>query len=275
MSSKFILNSFTRNSTLISLELGDILIAVRGSVANITVALDFFDRPDPSVFQLLQPITDFIQDCLTDYPHFDFFEVINANLASGLLSNSDLGLSSVLDSLTVTLDVAPTNVIPFPFANTITCTPAGNSNGLVVFKLEDILIPASDSVADVFVSLDYIDGLDLSGFKPLQPIIDFIKYSLADYRNSDLFEVINGNLAFGLLSNSELGLSSVLDSLTITLSIEQGGVIPFPFTNTVTATSKRITQLSALADYLMSDSAEQLVSSSYKNINGKTLKRFW
>ncbi len=276
--SQFIFDSFIGNSTFVSLELGDIFIAARGSAANVIVGLEYVDQPDPSAIKVLQPIIDFIKDYLTDYPHPDLFEVINANLVSSLLSHSDLDLSSELDSLNVTLDVASMEVFPFPFANTTTCTPAGESNGLVLFQLEDILIPACDSVADVFVSLDYIDGFDLSRFKPLQPISDFVKDYLTDYPHADLIEVINRNLAFDLLSNSDLDLSSVLNSLSITLSVAQGkgGVIPLPFTSTVTATSKRVTQLSVLTDNLPGASAEQLAHPFYNNnIDGKTLKRFW
>ncbi|BAY47521.1 hypothetical protein SAMD00079811_51390 [Scytonema sp. HK-05] len=276
MSNQFIFDSFIGNSTFVSLELGDIFITGRSSVANVIVSLEYVDKPDPSAIKRLQPIIDFIKDYLTDYPDCDLFEVINANLVSKLLSHSNLDLSSELDSLSVTLDVASMEVLPLSFANTITCTPAGESNGLVLFKLKDILIPACGSVADVFVSLDYIDGFDVSGFKPLQPIADFVKNSLTDYPHADLFEVINRNLTFGLLSNCDLELSSVLNSLSITLSVAQPGVVPFPFTSTVTATSKRVTQLSVLADDLLGLSAEQLAHPFYNNnIDDKTLKRFW
>ncbi len=274
MSNQFIFDSFIGNSTFVSLELGDIFITQRSRVANVVVGLEYVEQPDPSGIKRLQPIIDFIKDYLRDYPHPDLFEVINANLVSRLLYHSDLDLSSQLDSLSVTLDVASMEVFSFPFANTITCTPAGESNGLVLFKLEDILIPACDSVADVFVSLDYIDGFDVSGFKPLQPIADFVKDSLTDYPYADLFEVINRNLTFGLLSNCDLELSSVLNSLSITLSVPQG-LVPLPLTSTVTATSTRATQLSILADNLLGFSAEQLAHPFYNNIDGNTLKRFW
>lgn len=274
MSSKFIFDSFIGNSTFVSLELGDIFITGRGGVANVVVGLEYIDKPNLSAIKRLQPIIDFIKNSLTDYPHRDFFEIINANLVSEVLYHSDLYLSSELDSLSVTLDVASMEVFPFPFASTITCTPAGESNGLVLFKLEDILIPACGSVTDVFISLDYIDGFDVSGFKPLQPIAEFVKNSLTDYPHPDLFEVINRNLTFGLLSNSELELSSVLNSVSITLSAAQG-LVSLPLTSTVTATS-RATQLSVLADNLLGTSAEQLAYPFYNNnIDGNTLKRFW
>lgn len=273
MSNQFIFDSFIGNSTFVSLELGDIFITQRSRVANVIVGLEYVEQPDPSGIKRLQPIIDFIKDYLTDYPHPDLFEVINANLVSKLLYHCDLDLSSQLSSLSVTLDVASME-FSFPFANTITCTPAGESNGLVLFKLEDILIPACDTVADVFVSLDYIDGFDVSGFKPLQPIADFVKDCLTDYPYADLFEVINRNLTFGLLSNCDLELSSVLNSVSITLSVPQG-LVPLPLTSTVTATSKRATQLSVLADNLLGFSAEQLVHPFDNNIDGNTLKRFW
>ncbi|BAZ23555.1 hypothetical protein NIES4073_44440 [Kalymmatonema gypsitolerans NIES-4073] len=273
MSNQFIFDSFIGNSTFVSLELGDIFITQRSRIANVIVGLEYVEQPDPSGIKRLQPIIDFIKDYLRDYPHPDLFEVINANLVSRLLYHCDLDLSSQLSSLSVTLDVASME-FSFPFANTITCTPAGESNGLVLFKLEDILIPACDSVADVFVSLDYIDGFDVSGFKPLQPIADFVKDSLRDYPYADLFEVINHNLTFGLLSNCDLELSSVLNSLSITLSVPQG-LVPLPLTSTVTATPTRATQLSVLADNLLGFSAEQLAHPFYNNIDGNTLKRFW
>ncbi|MBD2777116.1 hypothetical protein [Iningainema tapete] len=142
----------------------------------------------------------------------------------------------MLDSLSVNLDVAPA-IIPFQFNNTNTRTPNGNINDIVSFRLEDVTSPIDGGiVADVTVNLDYVDGIDPSAFKDVIPLGNFIKDYLTNYSHpNDSFEVVNNNLGNALLTDSNLGLSSVLDSLTVKLDASPG-VIPFQFNNTVTLT---------------------------------------
>ncbi|MBD2725032.1 hypothetical protein H6G96_01505 [Nostoc sp. FACHB-892] len=174
---------------------------------------------------------------MANYPvEAGLYEVLNRDLTQGLLNDSNIGLSGLLDSLSVNLDVSP-KIIPFQFDTTITRTANGDINNIVSFQLEDILLPIDGaSVADVAVNLDYIDGIDPSAFKDVIPLGNFIEDYLTNYSHpNDSFEVLNNNLGNALLTDSNLGLSSVLDSLTVTLGASPG-IIPFQFNNTVTLT---------------------------------------
>ncbi|KYC36347.1 hypothetical protein WA1_42270 [Scytonema hofmannii PCC 7110] len=223
---------------IISFRLEDVTSPIDGGiVADVTVNLDYVDGIDSSVFKDVIPIGNYIKDFLANYPvEAGLYEVLNRDLTQGLLNDSNIGLSGVLDSLSVNLDVSP-KIIPFQFDTTITRTANGDINDIVSFQLEDILLPIDGaSVADVAVNLDYIDGIDPSAFKDVIPLGNFIEDYLTNYSHpNDSFEVVNNNLGNALLTNSNLGLSEVLDSLTVTLGASPG-VIPFQFDNTVTLT---------------------------------------
>ncbi|KAB8335519.1 hypothetical protein SD80_004200 [Scytonema tolypothrichoides VB-61278] len=227
----------------VSFHLEDVTSPIDGGiVADVTVNLDYVDGIDSSLLKDVIPIGNYIKDFLANYPvEAGLYEVLNRDLTQGLLNDSTIGLSGVLDSLSVNLDVSP-KIIPFQFDTTITRTPNGNINDIVSFQLEDILLPIDGaSVADVAVNLDFIDGIDPSAFKDVIPLGNFIEDYLTNYSNpNDSFEVVNNNLGNALLTNSNLGLSEVLDSLTVTLGASPG-VIPFQFDNTVTLTPIRTT----------------------------------
>ncbi len=104
------------------------------------------------------------------------------------------------------------------------------------------MIPAQSAVANVSVSLDYKAGVDNTQFRNILPVAEFVEDKLTNSRNpNDFYEVINRNVSEQTFS--DLGLSSVLDSLTITLGVAPNSNIPFSFTNTVTITPDGITQL--------------------------------
>ncbi|MBF2064983.1 MAG: hypothetical protein IGS39_11265, partial [Calothrix sp. C42_A2020_038] len=207
---------------------------------NVTVNLDYKAGVDNSQFIDVLPIADFIKNSLTNSHNPDeFIEVINNNVATSLFFNNSFNFSSVLDSASMKLDVAPNSSIPFAFSDTVKITPDGITDQLVSFELKDVLIPAQSSVGNVTVNLDYKAGVDNSQFRDVLPIADFIKNSLTNSQNPDEFiEVINNNVATQTFSN--LGLSSVLDSLAVTLGVAPNASIPFAFANTVTITANPI-----------------------------------
>ncbi|WP_201800767.1 hypothetical protein, partial [Dulcicalothrix desertica] len=181
---------------------------------------------------------NYIKDFLENYPvEAGLYEVLNRDLTQALVNDSNFGLSKVLDSLSINLDVEP-KIIPFQFDSTVTRTVNGDINDIVSFQLEDILLPIDGAnVTDVTVKLNFIDGIDPSGFKDVIPLGNFVEDYLAHYSNpNDSFEVVNNNLGNALLTDSNLGLSKVLDSLTATLGAFSPSVIPFPLENTVTFT---------------------------------------
>ena len=103
------------------------------------------------------------------------------------------------------------------------------------FELDDVLVPASEAVADVNVSIDYITGLDASDLVPVGEIADFVEdYLTTEPGEGDFFEVIAEDLAESLVSDTNLGIGLVSDSLTVELDVEPNSGIPFPFTATST-----------------------------------------
>ncbi len=208
-----------------------------GIVTDVNVHLDYAEGIDPTALAGVIPIGNFIEDFLANYSvEAGFYEVLNRDLTEGLLNNSELGLSRMLNSLSVNLDVEP-KIIPFQFDSTNTRTPNGKLNDIISFNLEDVTSPIDGGiVTDVNVHLDYVEGIDPTAFKDVIPIGNFIEDYLRNYSNyHDSFEVANNNLGTALLTNYKLKLSEVLDSLTVTLDISLS-VIPFQFENTVTLT---------------------------------------
>ncbi|MGL5834491.1 MAG: hypothetical protein ACRC1Z_14840 [Waterburya sp.] len=242
----------------VTFKLEDVASPIDGAnVTDVSVQLNYADGTDPTEFRDVVPISEFIKDFIANYSveannyigeflsNFSvepgFYEVLNRDLTEALLNNSELGLSGVLDSISVNLDVEP-KIIPFEFDSTTTQTDSGEINDVVSFELEDVTssIVGAD-VADVGVKLDYIDGIDPSGFKDVIPLGNFVEDYLTNYSNpNDSLEVVNNNLSNALLTDSNLGLSEVLDSLTVTFGASPG-VIPFPSENTVTLTPDETT----------------------------------
>ncbi|MBD2536469.1 hypothetical protein H6G97_47230 [Nostoc flagelliforme FACHB-838] len=239
MSHESILDRITRKSNLVSFKLEDIRLQVENNeVADVTVNLDYIDGLNSSELKNVVPIANNIKDYLTNYlnnPN-DLFEVINRNFTEELLTDDNLGLSQVLDSLSLNLDVSP-KIIPFQFDSTNTRTPNGNINDIISFRLEDITSPIDGGiVADITVNLDYVDGIDSSVFKDVIPIGNYIKDFLANYPvEVGLYEVLNRDLTQGLLNDSNIGLSGVLDSLSVNLDVSPK-IIPFQFDSTNTRT---------------------------------------
>ncbi|NJK50052.1 hypothetical protein HC931_19655 [Candidatus Gracilibacteria bacterium] len=238
-------NTNTRTSDgdlndIVSFELKDIQLDVTNKEnADVTITLDYINGVDPSDFKEVGMIADRVEEYLTNYPNNpnDFFEVINRNLTEELLSDPNLGLSEVLDSLSVNLDVAPA-IIPFQFDNTTTRTPNGDINDVVSFQLEDVTSPIDGGiVTDITVNLDYVDGIDSSAFKEIGLISNYIEDFLANYPvEAGFYEVLNRDLTQGLLNDSNIGLSGVLDSLSVNLDVEPK-IIPFQFDTTITRTT--------------------------------------
>lgn len=200
---------------IVSFKLEDILLPVRGSsVTDVKVSFDFIDGIESSEFKDVIPIATYIENFLTNYSNpDDSFEVINSNLADALLDDYEQELSSVLDSLTVNLDVEP-GAIPFEFNTITTRTSNGEAQDIVSLKLENIQLQVENSeVADVTVNLDYTNGLDPALFADVIAIANKVKDYLTNYPNNpnDFLEVINRNLTEKLFTSSSLELGSLLD----------------------------------------------------------------
>ncbi|WP_201800769.1 hypothetical protein, partial [Dulcicalothrix desertica] len=136
------------NNNITSFQLKDIPLDVTNREnADVIITLDYIDGINPSDFKKVGTIADKAKDYLTNYPYNpnDLFEVINRNLASELLNDCNLGLSKVLDSLSVNLDVEP-KIIPFQFDNTVTLTSNGDISDIVSFNLQDVTSPIDGGI---------------------------------------------------------------------------------------------------------------------------------
>ena len=245
-------------SDVVTFELEDVASAIDGAnIIDVSVEFDYADGVGSSDFKDVVPISSYIEDFIANYsveaPNYiadfllnfvvepGFYEILNRELTEGLLNNTEFGLSEVLDSISVNLDVEP-KIIPFEFDSTITQANDGEINDVVSFELENVTSPiVGANVANISVELDYIDGIDPTGFKDVIPLSDYIEDYLTNYSDpNDSLEVANNNLGNALLTDSNLGLSEVLDSLTITFA-PSPGVIPFSSENIVTLTPDETT----------------------------------
>ncbi len=220
-------------SEAVSLEFDLTLIPSRDAVADFTICLDYRAGLDPSQYLPGQKVADFVKNYLQTAPH-EFYEGLNDDLGKALLTDSQLGLSSVLDSLSIKLDPATKPGLPYPFSTTFTGTPDGKSSEDVSLELDNTSIPARGAVADVTIGLDYLSGLDPSQYLPGQKVADFVENYLQTVpKNGEFYENISDELGKALFSDSQLGLSSVLGSLSIKLTPALSTDLPFPESTTV------------------------------------------
>ncbi len=224
-------------SELVNFNLSNVAIPARGTIANVSVNLDYLSGLNPSDYRNVGSVANFVQNYLTTAPQSgDFYENINDNLGKALVSDSQLGLSSVVNALSVKLDVAPTASIPFPFSTTVTARPDGRENQLVNLNLSNVAIPARGTIANVSVNLDYKNGLAPNQYRDANSVANFVQdYLKTTPKSSDFYENINDNLGKALVSDSQLGLSSVVNALSVKLDVAPTASIPFPFSTTVTA----------------------------------------
>ena len=104
-------------STSISLELEDLLVPALEAVADVTLNIDYISEAKDSDFIDANVFADSIENYLASEPESgDFFEVTSEDLTEFLVTDANLGLSEVAESVTVEFDVEPYPGITFPFS---------------------------------------------------------------------------------------------------------------------------------------------------------------
>ncbi|HEY9863785.1 MAG TPA: hypothetical protein V6D21_06355 [Candidatus Obscuribacterales bacterium] len=102
---------------LVKIQFSDLVIPVQGgTVADATISLDYVDNTE--TFANIIPLTQFVNDFLTDYPNpNDFYENVSTNLTSSIVNNAPaLGLAGLLDSISVKLERSPDLDLLHPFS---------------------------------------------------------------------------------------------------------------------------------------------------------------
>ncbi len=128
---------------IVKIELEDVVIPVQGgTVADVLVSLDYVNNTQS--FANIIPLTEFVDDFLTNYPNpNDFYENISTNLSNSILNNaSTLGLAGVLDSVSVKLERSPNSALPNLFSTKSTAIPTVPSGFSLDILPEDLAFPA-------------------------------------------------------------------------------------------------------------------------------------
>ena len=206
------------------------------AVIDLTVDWDLKEgigKDNPLEYPDFTPIRDFISDFLVNYPNeTDFWEILNKNLASALLTESiptpfgvEYNLDEVLDAITIDIDIQPgSSGIDTPRSSKIIQTVErsealsdkplpktvfGNSEA----ECFDTEIPGEiqflgESGSDQFWLVT--DTLDLPEKK--NTITDFVK-------NEDVIGFANTTLGFDDLNLTQDGSDTVINALGQDLAI--------------------------------------------------------
>ena len=232
-------------------------------VIDLLVSYDYVDGiglEDPFEYPEFLQIYNFIETFLTDYPNEnDFWEILNKNLVTALLSESiptvfgfDYELSEVLEALTIDINVQPgSSDIDVLRSSTVTGILDSDIhlNESWFFTFEDYAIEhQGQGLIDLLVSYDYVNGIGIDDpfeYPEFLQIYNFIEAFLTDYPNeTDFWEILNKNLVADLLSEPiptvfgfDYELAAVLDALTVDINVKPGSSdIVVPRSSTVTGT---------------------------------------
>jgi hypothetical protein len=228
---------------------------------------------DPLEYPEFTQIYNYIDNYLKTYPNeTDFWEILNKNLVSDLLTQSipttfgiEYQLADVVDSLTVELDVLPgSSDIPIPRSSIVTGVPnvelvndVPQSSVVELdeswkFEFDDYAIEhQGNATIDLSVSYDYVDGIGIEDpfeYPEFTQIYNYIDNYLKTYPNeTDFWEILNKNLVSALLTQPiptafgfDYQLADVVDALTVEIDVLPGSSnIPISRSSVVTGTATR------------------------------------
>jgi len=158
------------------------------------------------------PIYNSIDSFLTNYPNeTDFWEIVNKNLSQKVLSENPL-----LSSLTVKLDVLPSNESPYSLSSITTRTPNGRLGESVNLNLTNYAIEHQGiNNINVGVKYQYRQGIAANQYPDVNQVYNSIDRFLKNYPNeTDFWEIVNTNLTQRLLAENPF-----FDSLQVELEV--------------------------------------------------------
>ncbi|XZO01900.1 MAG: hypothetical protein ACM65L_26100 [Microcoleus sp.] len=166
------------------------------------------------------PIYKTIDNLLVNYPNeTDFWEVVNKNVTQKVLSENPS-----LSSVTVNLDVLPTNRLPYDRSSTVTRTQDGKLSEAWDFQLANYSIDHQGlNNLNIDVKYQYKPGITTAEYPDFVPIYRSIDNFLASYPNeTDFWEVVNKKLTKKVLAENP-----ALDSLQISLEVLPTNRLPY------------------------------------------------
>ncbi|WP_445250557.1 NHL repeat-containing protein [Microcoleus sp. OTE_8_concoct_300] len=166
------------------------------------------------------PIYKSIENFLVNYPNeTDFWEIVNKNLTEKVLADNP-----TISSLTVNLDVLPTNRLPYERSSTVTRTQDGKLGEAWDFKIPNYSIAHQGlNNLNIDVKYQYKPGIRQDEYLDFVPIYTSIDNFLTNYPNeTDFWEILNKSLTQQVLAQN-----SALDSLQINLEVLPTNRLPY------------------------------------------------
>ncbi|MBE9185193.1 hypothetical protein IQ270_10815 [Microcoleus sp. LEGE 07076] len=166
------------------------------------------------------PIYKSVDNFLANYPNeTDFWEIVNKNLTQKVLTDNP-----AIASLTVNLDVLPTNSLPYDRSSTVTRTADGKLGEAWDFQIPDYAIEHQGlNNLNIDVKYQYKPGITQDEYPDFVPIYTTIDNFLTTYPNeTDFWEILNKNLTQKVLAENP-----ALDSLQINLEVLPSNRLPY------------------------------------------------
>jgi sugar lactone lactonase YvrE len=166
------------------------------------------------------PIYKSIDNLLVNYPNeTDFWEIVNKNLTEKVLADNP-----AISSVTVNLDVLPTNKLPYERSSTVTRTQDGKLGEAWDFKIPNYSIDHQGlNNLNIDVKYQYKPGITQDEYPDFVPIYKSIDSFLTNYPNeTDFWEILNKSLTQKLLAENQ-----ALDSLQINLEVLPTNRLPY------------------------------------------------
>jgi len=166
------------------------------------------------------PIYNSIENFLVNYPNeTDFWEIVNKNLTEKVLADNP-----TISSLTVNLDVLPTNRLPYERSSTVTRTQDGKLGEAWDFKIPNYSIAHQGlNNLNIDVKYQYKPGITQDEYPDFVPISTSIDNFLTNYPNeTDFWEILNKSLTQQVLAQNP-----ALDSLEIGLEVLPTNRLPY------------------------------------------------
>ena len=166
------------------------------------------------------PIYKSIENFLVNYPNeTDFWEIVNKNLTEKVLADNP-----TISSLTVNLDVLPTNRLPYERSSTVTRTQDGKLGEAGNFKIPNYSIAHQGlNNLNIDVKYQYKPGITQDEYPDFVPIYTSIDNFLTNYPNeTDFWEILNKSLTQQVLAQNP-----ALDSLQINLEVLPTNRLPY------------------------------------------------
>jgi len=166
------------------------------------------------------PIYNSIENFLVNYPNeTDFWEIVNKNLTEKVLADNP-----AISSLTVNLDVLPTNRLPYERSSTVTRTQDGKLGEAWDFKIPNYSIAHQGlNNLNIDVKYQYKPGIRQDEYPDFLPIYTSIDNFLTNYPNeTDFWEILNKSLTQQVLAKNP-----ALNSLQINLEVLPTNRLPY------------------------------------------------